>query len=105
MPHSLFLGSALATQDRISSSPPKRPLHSPSLSEESLELPNEKPVPHLRRLFQGVCYFISSAFRVRRETEDMVKPKCHADRENNTLTFVQAHLYHGIFDMAISLLG
>jgi len=53
MPHSLFLGSALATQDRISSSPPKRPLHLPSLSEESLEPPNEKPVPHLRRYFKG----------------------------------------------------
>ncbi|KIM82213.1 hypothetical protein PILCRDRAFT_820595 [Piloderma croceum F 1598] len=105
MPHSLFLGSALATQDRISPNLPKGPLHSSSLSEESLERPNEKLVHHLRRLFQRTFDSISFTFRVRRETEDMVKPKCHADRENNTLVFVQAHLYHGIFDMAISLLG
>jgi metal iron transporter len=105
MPHSLFLGSALAIQDRISSNPPKGPLHLPSPSEQSLERPNEKSVPHLRRLFQWTFASVSLVFRVRQETEDMVKPKCHADRENNTLAFVQAHLYHGIFDMAISLLG
>jgi metal iron transporter len=102
MPHSLFLGSALATQDRISPKPHKMLLHFPPGSEASLK---EKPVPLLRRLFQRAGNYIASVFRVRRETEDLVKPKHHADRENNTLAFVQAHLYHGIFDMAISLLG
>ncbi|KAJ7687435.1 putative transporter of the NRAMP family [Mycena rosella] len=62
MPHSLFLGSTLATQDRV--------------TVERLE----------------VLHVADS-----RET--------HADRENNTLDFIRAHLNHGIFDVVGSLLG
>jgi metal iron transporter len=105
MPHSLFLGSALATQDRISSEPPKTLLHSPTGSQESLPQSNDKTISFPRRLFKIAIHYIASVFRIMRETEDTVKPKRHADRENNSLAFVRAHLYHGMFDMAISLLG
>lgn len=105
MPHSLFLGSALATQDRISSEPPKTLLHSPTGSQESFPQSNGKTISYPRRLFKIAIRYIASVFRINGEIEDTVKPKRHADRENNSLAFVQAHLYHGIFDMAISLLG
>lgn len=104
MPHSLFLGSALATQDRLSSNPSKALLPSPTISIDSLE-PANKTVSYLRRLFLTARNSIVSALHVRQETENHPKPKCHADRDNNTLAFVKAHLYHGIIDMAISLLG
>ncbi|ESK86095.1 transporter protein smf2 [Moniliophthora roreri MCA 2997] len=58
MPHSLFLGSALATQDRIT--PP---------------------------------------------SEYATNAKSHSERNNNSLAFVKGHLYHGIVDVALSLLG
>ncbi|THU85442.1 putative transporter of the NRAMP family [Dendrothele bispora CBS 962.96] len=57
MPHSIFLGSALATQDRVS-------------------LPNVAVVDENR-----------------------------SERENNTAEHIKKHLYHGIIDMAVSLLG
>lgn len=101
MPHSLFLGSALATQDRLSSKPSKALLPSPIISIDSSE-PANKTVSFLRRLFLTARNSIVSALH---ETENHPKPKCHADRDNNTLAFVKAHLYHGIIDMAISLLG
>jgi metal iron transporter len=99
MPHSLFLGSALATQDRISPKPAK------PISEEYLAQRNQPTVSFPRRLLRMTLNSVTSLFRATRETEDLIKPRCHADWENNTLAFVQAHLYHGIFDMAISLLG
>ena len=105
MPHSLFLGSALATQDRISPNPPKALPPSITLAEGYLTQQQAEIISYPRRLFQMAHHFIASMFRVTRETEGTVEPKCHADRENNPLAFVQAHLYHGIVDMAISLLG
>jgi len=105
MPHSLFLGSALATQDRISPDPPKALSPSATRSAEYLAHPNEQTVSYPRHLIRMAYDFIASAFRVTRETDGTVKPKCHADRENNPLAFVKAHLYHGIVDMTISLLG
>ena len=29
----------------------------------------------------------------------------HADRPNNSLQFIKAHLYHGIIDLIVNLLG
>ena len=102
MPHSLFLGSALATQDRISSKPTKELI--PPFNEQ-----NSKPtaLSHLRKALQRFFAFIISSLHVppRDEADDHLKPKHHSDRENNSLSFVQAHLYHGTVDMTISLLG
>ena len=100
MPHSLFLGSALATQDRISSKPPKAVIR---LGEQ-----NSKPtaLSHIPKPLQRLSDFILSSFWVSlRQADDQVKPKRHSDRENNPLSFVQAHLYHGMIDIAVSLLG
>ncbi|KAK0200834.1 natural resistance-associated macrophage protein [Desarmillaria ectypa] len=77
MPHSLFLGSALATQDRVS-----------DLS-DSLPLDLEKPQTFRQR--------IRSVFRI----PPMSPPQTPT---NNPLSFVKTHLYHGIADVVISLL-
>ncbi|KAI0059413.1 smf Mn2+ and Fe2+ transporter [Artomyces pyxidatus] len=75
MPHSLFLGSALSTQDRVSPAPAK------STSIESLD---------------NVSATIN---------DPITDPKNHSERENNSWQFVQAHLSHGIVDVVVSLLG
>ncbi|KAJ7109769.1 smf Mn2+ and Fe2+ transporter-like protein [Mycena epipterygia] len=92
MPHSLFLGSALATQDRLALETPPEPV--------KLESPTSKS-PRLSELFE----FLASLFRTPPPGRSSTRVKRHADRENNTLAFVQAHLNHGIFDVVGSLLG
>ncbi|KAK0489581.1 putative transporter of the NRAMP family [Armillaria luteobubalina] len=76
MPHSLFLGSALATQDRVSAN---------SIEEEE----EEKPVELRQR--------IQSTFRL----TPISPPKTLS---NNSLSFIKLHLYHGITDVVLSLL-
>ena len=93
MPHSLFLGSALATQNRVSSAPSKE-LTSPSAS-----------VVHPRSSLQRVKSYLVSALRVKQIDNQKSRPQRHKDRENNTLAFIKDHLYHAIIDMVISLLG
>ncbi|KAG7447417.1 putative transporter of the NRAMP family [Guyanagaster necrorhizus] len=79
MPHSLFLGSALATQDRVSD------------PTESLD-PMEKPES------LNFKQRIRSAFRIL----PMSPPQTPT---GNPLSFVKIHLYHGIVDVVLSLLG
>ncbi|KZP24097.1 hypothetical protein FIBSPDRAFT_1042393 [Athelia psychrophila] len=81
MPHSPFLGSALATQDRLTASPSKT---------ASPDAPLYRPIPHT-----------PDSFKDNYELE----PTTHAERENNALGFVRTHLWHGIVDIALSLLG
>lgn len=92
MPHSLFLGSALATQDRVSSAPLK-------------ELPTASVTkPHNR--IQWLRSTIISTMTIQTRSEDEKVPPCsHQGLENNTLAFVKAHLGHAIFDLVVSLLG
>ena len=100
-PHSLILGSALATQDRVSTGPPKRTY---SLREPKQFLPTA--VEHrFRNTLDKFLASVTSAFRVARADQDVVSPLSHSDRENNSLPFVRAHLSHGIVDMIMSLLG
>ncbi|KAJ3894222.1 natural resistance-associated macrophage protein-domain-containing protein [Lentinula edodes] len=76
MPHSLFLGSALATQDRDS--------------------PPESQYPSFAQVFRTHPETTYGAkYNIRR----------HEDWENNSFDFVKRHLYHGIVDMTGSLLG
>src|SRR6266404_594711 len=88
MPHSLYLGSALATQDRAFVRP--------------VVLPNPSSTRATTRTnFIGK---ISALFRpVHADYSDQYAS--HADRPNNSLPFVQAHLYHGIVDLVVNLLG
>lgn len=59
-----------------------------------------------RSLVQKVHGFIVCAFHVARyNDENAVKPKRHIHWKNNSFEFVQAHMFHGIVNMAISLLG
>ncbi|SJL11144.1 related to Manganese transporter pdt1 [Armillaria ostoyae] len=76
MPHSLFLGSALATQDRV--------------SESSDDPDPEKPKGQTFK--QRIRY----AFRIPPMGPTQVPT-------NNSLSFVKTHLYHGVADVVISL--
>ncbi|KAK0454109.1 natural resistance-associated macrophage protein [Desarmillaria tabescens] len=75
MPHSLFLGSALATQDRVAA--------------KTAEEEREKP----EKLWQR----IRAAFH-------MAPISPPQTLTNNSLSFIKLHLYHGIADVVLSLL-
>ncbi|KAK0217351.1 natural resistance-associated macrophage protein [Armillaria nabsnona] len=75
MPHSIFLGSALATQDRVAT--------------KSVEEEEEKPVKLRQR--------IRSTFRMAPISPPLTL-------SNNSLSFIKLHLYHGIADVVLSLL-
>ncbi|TFK90084.1 Nramp-domain-containing protein [Polyporus arcularius HHB13444] len=114
MPHSLFLGSALATQDRLSpapSPPPKPPTLrtvDSTLSTDSDVTISSTPSANKRGPYSLLEYVTASVrrhFRVLPSTVLPDEPKSHAEHENKPLAFVRAHLYHGIVDMVVSLLG
>ena len=102
MPHSLFLGSALATQDRVSRQPQELRLETQSdVSPGSWHVPRFR----LRDVFYSAAGFLRSQFRISQVEEHQNGCSKHSDHENNSLKFIKAHLYHGITDMVISLLG
>lgn len=99
MPHSLFLGSALATQDRLSPTPPKD--DKSSLSSLG-SLPEERrPTGILNRIKSS----LAGAFRINALDDHGNRPQRHEDRENNSYWFVESHVYHGVVDIVLSLLG
>ncbi|KAI0763666.1 natural resistance-associated macrophage protein [Irpex lacteus] len=110
MPHSIFLGSALATQDRISESPDKL-----ARIESTLTVDSDATVTSNSASFVGFRRALASHMSEIRERlvsvfrvdslHGKVEPKSHAEHENNSYTFVRAHIYHGMIDIAISLLG
>ena len=105
MPHSLFLGSALATQDRVS------PSSNTQLCQESIvlakstpslefsELPASTAERRARTFLEKVGRLVRQIFEVR-PMEDG-HPKSHLERSNNSLPFIRAHLWHGIVDMVV----
>ncbi|KII93016.1 hypothetical protein PLICRDRAFT_49119 [Plicaturopsis crispa FD-325 SS-3] len=97
MPHSLFLGSHLATQDRISSAPPK-----PDPSAADVEFK-----PRAQSFVQAVKTWTVASVRSALHAPPSIGPQArnHAEHDNNALGFVRAHLYHGMADMVLSLLG
>lgn len=107
MPHSLFLGSHLATQDRLS----KKPLAPVSSLSSKLREPvltgATSKREHVRYLGRAIWRKIRSFFVVSRAELEMLnaRPKSHEHRENHSLEFVRSHLYHGMVDMVSSLLG
>ncbi|KAH9950957.1 smf Mn2+ and Fe2+ transporter-like protein [Amylocystis lapponica] len=113
MPHSLFLGSALATQDREFQEPVNAKETEPLTrvkSNDSIESYIEAPLASIQRhshpktILKKVGEYIRSLVRVERFEDSTNGPRSHAERDNNTLIFVKAHIYHGIVDMVISLL-
>lgn len=92
MPHSLFLGSNLATQDRVSQ--PPQPLPTPADARQPPFL------PRLKRLWRSILYFSRSE---RDDEKDYTSR--HEFRQNNSIEFIRAHLGYGTVDVIFSLLG
>jgi metal iron transporter len=107
MPHSLFLGSALATQDRVSSSPKSGHLLLPSAesSKSSSQSTLYQPLPRYQRTLHAIKEYIITPFRTPPASSYSTRAQRYEDRENNPIEFIKAHIYHGTADMVISLLG
>ncbi|KAL0569026.1 Manganese transporter smf1 [Marasmius crinis-equi] len=113
MPHSLFLGSALATQDRISTkhhnaflkADDQSSISDDSSSSSCENTPKKNTSSMIKDLLRRSLDFMKSAFRVPPPSTFATRANRHSERENNTLEFVNAHLYHGVVDVAVSLLG
>ncbi|TFK42220.1 natural resistance-associated macrophage protein-domain-containing protein [Crucibulum laeve] len=109
MPHSLFLGSALATQDRISYHPKKseKLALAPTDSKDSdeSEVVAAKQSSRMHRYLESCKESVMNAFRVPPKSMYSTTATRHGERENNPLAFVKAHIYHGIIDVVGSLLG
>ncbi|KAJ6486206.1 natural resistance-associated macrophage protein-domain-containing protein [Mycena vitilis] len=103
MPHSLFLGSTLATQDRLTLPPPS------AVELESLGVADSRetaPINHCKpsKLRQSV-EFLASLLSTPPLSQSSRHVKSHADRENNSVAFIRAHLTHAVVDVVGSLLG
>ena len=84
MPHALFLGSFMATQDRTGESV----LPAPVLSQETSTLDLKD---RFRQWFASL-FEVSRAERIALSRDYRMK----YERENNSLSFIKAHLKHGI---------
>ena len=100
MPHSIFVGSALATQDRLSPAP---------LKDDNKSAPSLGPLPDAQHRSRGILNRVKSslseAFRVRALDSHKERPQRHEDKENNSYWFVKSHINHGVVDIVLSLLG
>ncbi|KAG6331720.1 hypothetical protein ID866_7370 [Astraeus odoratus] len=122
MPHSLFLGSHLATQDRLALKQDHTPSETSSFDSsqrrsflQCLQNFFKRPLRALScddisqnaTFFQRIRILLRRTFSVLRsdETNYPADVFTHADRENNTWAFVRSHIYHGMVDMVVSLLG
>ncbi|KAI0673819.1 natural resistance-associated macrophage protein [Trametes maxima] len=113
MPHSLFLGSALATQDRVSHLPDPAKEAQLATMDSTYTAASEvtisgNTIAKKRGPLSLTEYIMASVrrhFRVVPVTEVAHAPTSHAEHENRPYSFVRRHLYHGIVDMVVSLLG
>ncbi|KAJ7897345.1 natural resistance-associated macrophage protein-domain-containing protein [Mycena olivaceomarginata] len=104
MPHSLFLGSALATQDRLTAEDPAPVVKLEPLQAADSRESSSKTLCETSRLSR-LGEFLASMFRTPPPSQNSTRVKRHEDRENNSLAFIRAHLTHGIVDVVGSLLG
>ncbi|KAF9472570.1 natural resistance-associated macrophage protein, partial [Pholiota conissans] len=110
MPHSLYLGSTLATQDRIHCRDIETDNNGVTSvgstgSEDSARL--EKKISLVQRLCK-CCNFKESvlhAFRRPPASAHSTTATRHCEHHNNPLYFIKAHIYHATFDVVGSLLG
>ena len=91
MPHALFLGSHLATQDRVSEAP------------RQLDLPVAPNVR--RRSLKAMVYKLFRVTRLDVEFKGLDLTTPYGIRANNALSFVRGHLAHALADIIMSLLG
>jgi hypothetical protein len=99
MPHSLFLGSALAAQDRLSAQP-KAELPMPASWPEDVE-----PRSLLRQATVSLGASIKDTLAPRKSDGTGTAANTHAEHQNRSLANVRAHLGHAVVDMVFSLLG
>lgn len=92
MPHALFLGSNLATQDRVSD--PPEPLPTPA---DARRLSFSQ---RFKQFWRSIIYFSRSE----RDTGKDYTSR-HGFRQNNSLEFIRAHISHGTVDLIFSLMG
>lgn len=95
MPHALFLGSYLATQDRVSTTAPSLPVSTRSPDHQAINL-----YTRFRNWFASL-FAVSRVERIAASRDYLNK----YGRENNDLTFIRAHLSHGLTDVIMSLFG
>ena len=93
MPHALFLGSMMATQDRVSEAP-QEPLAVLPSSQTTIKSRIRRMILKLFRID-----------RAERETSTKDYRSKYGERENNSLTFIREHLPHGIVDIVSSLIA
>ena len=113
MPHGLFLGSQLATQDRVSDAPKHENSSTDSLDSETtlpVHTPRTSGLTGSLKIFSSISRLARHAFRSWKlsQNDDVERPTGeggHASWENKPLSFVRAHLKPVIADMVISLLG
>lgn len=91
MPHALFLGSMMATQDRVSEAPQE-------------VLPNPSQATIKSRIREKLLNLFSID-RADRESSTKDYRSKYGERENNSLTFIREHLSHGIIDIVASLIA
>ena len=108
MPHSIFLGSALATQDRLegnygtTDAERLRRTDTPDWGSAAPDSIIDRARPSfLLRLKENLL----NQFRVSSIDEKPNEAKSHAEHENRGYAFVRAHIYHGMVDITVSLLG
>ena len=90
MPHALFLGSMMATQDRVSEAP-----------QEALPTTQATIKSRVRQKMLNL-------FRIDRADREISTKDYrskYGERENNPLSFIREHLSHGIIDIVSSLIA
>lgn len=92
MPHALFLGSYLATQDRVGLEP--------TLPDPAMSSPSPSNFRGRLRVWFRSLFTISRAERIAASRDYRDK----YGRENNELGFVRAHISHGLVDVIVSLM-
>ncbi|KAH8825860.1 natural resistance-associated macrophage protein-domain-containing protein [Flagelloscypha sp. PMI_526] len=104
MPHSLFLGSALATQDRLT----PKPHTSTTPSEKITFLAWLKTLTFKtvgKAVYARVREALVYAFKSTPRSAFATEPKSHKERENKPYALIKAHYVHGMIDIVFSLLG
>ena len=93
MPHALFLGSFLATRNRLEDDHASLP-HPANASDSQ--------PPSLLRKMRSWFHSLFEVSRLERKaaTRDY---RNKYGRENNSLSFIQGHLVHGLVDVVVSL--
>ena len=109
MPHSLFLGSALATQDRISFRAPPEAETISRVDDEEIDEPlKSKLSEKVSCLWRSLDKFkdhILGAFRRPPANLYSTAATRYSERQNNSFEFIRAHLCHGMVDVVGCLLG